>query len=161
MGRVMTKADDPSIDDLGSAVRRFIRVEIEAGLKQGMKDSFKAALKELGLVDALDRFRLPARAVPAGDDERVGRSIRPLAPDAVYVTRKQAALLVSKSVSTINRWIRAGLLKAYGPELDRIKRFELERFMDEHGAIVAEDPADPADEITAEANRLLAEDDKE
>lgn len=78
---------------------------------------------------------------------------------AMYVTRRQAAEISGYSLRTIGRLIQAGRLVASGPNLDRIKRFELDRMMDETAKRRGQGAVEQGDaEAQAMVDRIFDED---
>lgn len=122
---------------------------LEAQLRTLIKGAVGEAAQEAvakALPKALAALRMPAR---------------PADLDAVYVTRKEAAEITGYGERTISRAIAEGTLQACGLRGDRIKRSELDRWMaacTRGRTRSTPAPANEDDEISAEVDRLLNDD---
>jgi excisionase family DNA binding protein len=110
------RKDEPDLDEaLAALVRRGFRREIE--------DAMVTVLTER-LPELVEKLRLPARpanSLPDGSE-----------PAAVgTMSRQEAATYAGCHKRTIERAIKTRQLRATGLRLDRIRRFELDRWMDE------------------------------
>lgn len=144
MGRVMTKADDMD-EALGAIIRRGLRREIE----EAMVDVLEHRLPAI-----LEKHRLPPRpvnALPGATEPPVGT-----------MSRQEAADYAGCHKGTIARAIKLGELRATGLRLDRIRRFELDRWMDEMARRRQGGEVAPGGEIDVDATvDKMFDDDKE
>lgn len=132
--------------DAGRMVREFIGDIV----REKMEAVLEAELPKL-LAELRSEGRRPARG---------SNTPPPITPD--WLTRRQVANLTGYSLRTLSRYIDSGVLRACGPNRDRVARFELERFMAMKGTgAETPDPAptDPDREIDDEVDRLFGGDD--
>lgn len=132
------KHEAPGGAELGSLIKGALGDVIGEAVKSSMAEQLPRALAVL---------RMPAR--PA---------------DPEYIDRKEAARITGYHERTIARHIAMGTLQASGLGGDRIVRAELDRWMaamakgTRRPAPAAPEPANEAEEISAEVDRLLNDD---
>jgi hypothetical protein len=140
----------PELEPSGLQLETFIK----RALGGVIGDAIEAAMA-VQLPRALAAIRLPARP----------------AEESPYVSHERAAVISGYHKRTIGRHIAAGTLAATGLNGDRIERSELDRWMAAMGArarargrrrATGPEPApvNEADEINAEVDRLLNDDDE-